>query len=167
VLAPDGTLEHVGGGADAWLDELGASHESALPTVVHAVVDCARSGGDVVATARARTTGGRWLVVRALLLGDGPEARVGVHFEAARAPDLAPFIVAACGLTERERVVTELIARGHATNEIARRLGITPLTVQDHVKSIFEKSGASSRGELVAQLFVDHTVRRPPAIWDG
>ena len=62
----------------------------------------------------------------------------------------------AYGLTERERLVTEHVAQGLSTAAIAGRLHLSPFTVQDHLKAVFDKLGVSSRGELVATLFVDH-----------
>jgi DNA-binding CsgD family transcriptional regulator len=69
-------------------------------------------------------------------------------------PELAPVIASALGLTPRERAVTELVAKGLSTGEIARRLLLAPYTVQDHLKSIFAKTGAGTRGELVARLYL-------------
>ena len=66
----------------------------------------------------------------------------------------------AYGFTERERLVTELVAQGYSTREIAGRLHLSAYTVQDHLKTIFEKSGTSSRGDLVARLFFDHYAPR-------
>ena len=80
--------------------------------------------------------------------------------EAARAPELAPLIADAYGFTQRERRLTELVAQGFSTSEIAERLHISAYTVQDHLKSIFEKSGTSSRGDLVARLFFEHYAPR-------
>ena len=121
--------------------------------------------GDRVARARVRTAAGRWVVVRGSLLGDRDDsvgARVAILLEEARPPELAPLIADAYGFTERERLVTELVAQGYSTREIAGRLHLSAYTVQDHLKSIFEKSGTSSRGDLVASLFFDHYA---PRLW--
>ena len=47
-------------------------------------------------------------------------------------------------------------AAGVATAEIAARLHLSRHTVHDYIKTVFEKVGVSSRGELVATLFADH-----------
>ena len=48
------------------------------------------------------------------------------------------------------------IARGASTAEIAAELFLSTHTVRDYVKTVFEKLGVSSRGELVARLFAEH-----------
>jgi DNA-binding NarL/FixJ family response regulator len=75
--------------------------------------------------------------------------------EAARPAELAEVITDAYGFTARERAITTLVARGLSTTEIAGRLHVSPYTVQDHLKAIFDKSGTSSRGQLVWRLFLD------------
>lgn len=55
-------------------------------------------------------------------------------------------------LTGREREVAELI-RSHASNrEIAHELFLSLKTVETHIRNIFNKLGASSRGEVARQL---------------
>jgi DNA-binding CsgD family transcriptional regulator len=49
--------------------------------------------------------------------------------------------------------VTRLVARGLPTDAIAARLHLSPWTVQDHLKAIFEKVGVATRGELVARVY--------------
>jgi DNA-binding CsgD family transcriptional regulator len=83
-----------------------------------------------------------------------------VLVEAARPAELAPLIADAYGLTDRERRVIELVAQGYPTNAIGERLHLSAYTVQDHLKSIFDKTGSSTRGELVARLFFDHYAPR-------
>ena len=48
------------------------------------------------------------------------------------------------------------MARGLGTADIADELYLSPHTVRDHIKTIFEKVGVTSRGELVATLFAEH-----------
>jgi DNA-binding CsgD family transcriptional regulator len=167
VLTPGDDVTMTNGAAEAWLDELGADGRHGptrrLPVAVRAVANQARATGDAdpgLARARLRGRTGRWILVRGSLLGDSPQSPVAIMIEAARAPELAPLIADAYGFTERERLLTELVARGLPTTEIAQRLHLSAYTVQDHLKSIFDKTGASSRGDLVARIFFEHYAPR-------
>lgn len=52
-------------------------------------------------------------------------------------------------LTPREIELLELFSRGHSYKLASRALGISPLTVGNHVKSIYRKLQVHSRGEAV------------------
>ena len=49
------------------------------------------------------------------------------------------------GLSERECEVLALLARGMATKQMARQLGISPKTCDHHVQSVYAKAGVSTR----------------------
>jgi HD-GYP domain-containing protein (c-di-GMP phosphodiesterase class II) len=49
------------------------------------------------------------------------------------------------GLSERECQVLGLLARGLATKQVARRLGISPKTCDHHIQSLYGKVGVSTR----------------------
>ena len=55
-------------------------------------------------------------------------------------------------LTGREGEVAALVAAGLANNQIAARLGITTLTVKDHVHRILEKTGLRSRAAIASAV---------------
>jgi len=57
----------------------------------------------------------------------------------------------ACGLTGRERELLHRLARGADTRHLAREMRLSPHTVQDHLKSVFAKTGCGSRGVLLAR----------------
>jgi DNA-binding NarL/FixJ family response regulator len=57
-------------------------------------------------------------------------------------------------LSEREREVARLIARGHAGPEIARRQGITKSSVDTYRARLFRKLGVDSRAHLLEQAHV-------------
>lgn len=67
---------------------------------------------------------------------------------------------AEAGPTLREREILRLINDGLANKDIARRLGISPGTVKNHVHRILEKLQAQRRGEAAARL------RREQAGWE-
>ncbi len=52
------------------------------------------------------------------------------------------------GLTQREREVAALIARGRSNREIADALVVVPRTVETHVSSILSKLGFTSRAQI-------------------
>jgi DNA-binding NarL/FixJ family response regulator len=58
----------------------------------------------------------------------------------------------AYGLTAREQTITALVCQGLPTRQIASQLHLTTDTVQDHLKSVFDRTGVRSRGELVATI---------------
>ncbi len=54
------------------------------------------------------------------------------------------------GLSEREREVLNLLAAGHGTHDIARRLHLSPKTVRNHVSSILAKLHVPDRAQAIA-----------------
>jgi len=66
-------------------------------------------------------------------------------FAATDAPSIDPELDQ---LTQREREVLRLIARGYAYKEIARELFISVKTVETHVSSVLRKLQLSNRHEL-------------------
>jgi DNA-binding NarL/FixJ family response regulator len=53
------------------------------------------------------------------------------------------------GLTEREREILVLIARGRSNGEISGELEVSPSTVKNHVTSLFAKLGVRDRAQAV------------------
>ncbi|MFI2735189.1 response regulator transcription factor [Streptomyces sp. NPDC018711] len=66
---------------------------------------------------------------------------------------ITPSFCAWYGLTPREREIVGELRDGSPAKRIARRLGVSPYTVNDHLKAVFRKTGAESRDELVAALY--------------
>ncbi|QIN77714.1 response regulator [Rubrobacter marinus] len=54
-------------------------------------------------------------------------------------------------LTAREREVLDLIARGRANAEIARKLFLSPKTVRNHISSIFAKLQVADRAQAIVR----------------
>ena len=142
--------------ATRWLAELGQGDATELPLSVVALASGAASARGTVRS-RSRLPSGGWVTMTAWSLGGG---RVALSLESSAPHDLTALALEAYSLSAREREVVQLVLLGCSTADIARRLFVSPYTVQDHLKSIFEKTGVRSRRELAADLFFRHYLPR-------
>ncbi|WP_308169871.1 helix-turn-helix transcriptional regulator [Acrocarpospora catenulata] len=151
-------------GEDSWtilLSEHPASHGPEayrLQGLVSQAQAVAR-GHDEAGSAwlRCRDRSGRWVVLHASCMDErDPGSPVAIVIKPAQGTEIVPIIVEAYALTAREREVLRALVRGLSTSDIAAELFLSSHTVRDYIKSVFEKAGVSSRGELTAKLFAEH-----------
>ncbi|HZQ83697.1 MAG TPA: response regulator transcription factor [Acidimicrobiales bacterium] len=146
------------GGGRAVIEAVSRSH----PQVRFLALSVSDAAEDVISVIRA---GARGYVTKTI---SGPELADAIgrvaEGDAVFSPRLAGFVLDAFGtshtpgaahpdpeldqLTNREREVLRLIARGYAYKEIARRLEISIKTVETHVSAVLRKLQLSSRYEL-------------------
>lgn len=159
LLADDLTLVAGTAAADDLLARVAPDNATTLPlpaaayAAAAALVQVERGTAppEVVPTGRIRTRDGHWLTVHASRLLAG-EPHIALVIEAARPRPATPALLAAHGLTPREAEVARLVLRGESTRAISDTLHISTHTVQDHLKSVFDKVGVRSRRELVGVL---------------
>ncbi len=158
ATAPDVVLLDVhlpgGGGVEVLRQVL-----PALPDVRFLAVSVSDAADDVIGTIRA---GARGYVTKTISGDDLADAVTRVAAgDAVFSPRLAGFVLDAFAatdapaidpeldaLTNREREVLRLIARGYAYKEIAKELFISVKTVETHVSSVLRKLQLSNRHEL-------------------
>jgi DNA-binding CsgD family transcriptional regulator len=135
-----------------WMD----AGPGSLPAAIYAAAaqaaqpDSSRS--ETAAVTRLRTRGGDWLAVHVSRLGGPTGRRTAVVVESARPMQIASLYLDAHGLTPAQMRVTSLVLQGRSTKEIVKQLHISAYTVQEHLRSVFDKFGVGSRRELVAAL---------------
>ena len=120
-----------------------------LPGAVHVAIARARHAGGP-ARGQMLTAAG-WLLLDATPL-EGDAGHVAVVVQRAPSSSLVDVRLLAHGLSRREREVALRVLRGQTTAQMAAELFVSPWTVQDHLKAIFEKTGVRSRRALVAAL---------------
>lgn len=157
--------------AERWLRDLedlgpGWREWDNLPRALHTVFLLLRRAlsperdwhQESVPTLRARARSGRWLTLYGSLTEATPERRTEtvIIIEPTKPEELLPFSMTAYGLSPREEELVKLVVRGLSTTRISRTLFISEYTVQNHLRSVFEKVGVRTRGELVKRLFFDN-----------
>jgi DNA-binding CsgD family transcriptional regulator len=106
------------------------------------------------AQARVHLGGGTWLTLRAdRVAGDEPAGNrdIVVTMEASSPTERRGVFSRAHGLSGREDQLLTHLAEGADTHTVAGLMSISEHTVQDHLKSVFAKTAASSRRELLAR----------------
>jgi len=66
-------------------------------------------------------------------------------------------------LSPRELHVVKAVVEGLSNDEIATRLGISPKTVESHLRRLFERHGLASRTELATRALRDGWLEVPPS----
>ena len=169
VFDRDGNPESLSPGVERWISQMVEIPPPATPAeskIVQAVAAMARTadpGQDplqVGARSRVRTRSGSWLLLYGTRLAGGAGDRTAVIIQPATPAAVAPLVTLAYGLSERKSEVTRLCMQGVSTRQMTHVLALSPHTVQDHLKSIFAKTGVRSRSELVGQIFLGHYVPR-------
>lgn len=167
VVGDDAVPRKVTAGADDLLREMTEeSGRSPAESIIQGLVSATRrfaSGeSSTLPSARLRCPSGRWLVAHGAPLSsvDAATTDVAIVIDEARPPEIISILGSSFGLTAREREVTELVLGGTDTKGIAEQLSMSAYTVQDHLKSVFDKAGVRSRRELMARVFFDQYAPR-------
>jgi DNA-binding CsgD family transcriptional regulator len=157
VVVLDSNLQLVSWTASArgWIDALPSARLFAqfgmLPSVMYPAATLARARGSAAgARALLRAVDGRWVMIEAAPLEREGGAQIVVTLRSATPGETSDLLCRAYGLTRREREVVDAVLAGLDTRAVTERLFISRHTVQDHLKSVFEKVGVHSRRELLA-----------------
>jgi DNA-binding CsgD family transcriptional regulator len=124
-----------------------------VPFAVRTLAASARRSGKAEALNLPTPSG--WVSLYASLPVGRSAGRVAIVLQRARTDRALQLSLETAGLTRREREVATLVIRGLSTTAISQRLFLSPWTVQDHLKAIFDKTSTRSRRELRALAFVE------------
>ncbi|MER6779552.1 MULTISPECIES: helix-turn-helix transcriptional regulator [unclassified Streptomyces] len=162
TVGSDHSIRAVSPQARDWLDRLSSPTGHVFPEWVPDAFLIALS---LAARSHARDAGawlplvcappvvcGRWMTLQGQPLDADATGDVALIVQGAAGDLVMPSFCAWYGVTPRERATLCELRAGAAVKQIARRLDLSPYTVNDHLKALFRKTGADGRDELIAAL---------------
>jgi DNA-binding CsgD family transcriptional regulator len=127
---------------------------AAAYNVAAQLLACEEGVDDNPPSARVHLGDGRWVTLRAARMeGAGPveATTIAVSIEPTGPTERTTLFSRVAGLTDRESELLQHLVGGADTRALAQRLYVSENTVQDHLKSIFARTGANNRRVLVAR----------------
>jgi DNA-binding CsgD family transcriptional regulator len=124
-----------------------------LPVVLEQTVrelTAAWSGDALKARSAARAAS--FLVVRTQPMSGPAGLFIGVRIDRFQPPNSLTGAASRFHISPREVQVLALLLDGKHLDQIAEQLHITSSTVQDHIKSMLDKTGSGNRSELIARV---------------
>jgi DNA-binding CsgD family transcriptional regulator len=160
LLSPEMTIRAQTPGTHEYLRRLlpTTPERSPIPAAAYNVAAqliAAEAGvDDHPPSARVHLAEGLWITLRAARIGTDTPIRgsdIAVTIEYATPAERLDVFGRAFALSARERELLTVLADGVDTREAGSRLFLSRHTVQDHLKSVFDKTGTRSRRELLAR----------------
>lgn len=133
------------------------SHQPPIPAAAYNVAAqllAIDSGVDAnLPLTRLHLRDGQWITVRAAHVAppSGAELDIAVTIEETAAHERAVIFGLAFGLSPRENELLRRLCSGADTRELAHQMAVTEHTIQDHLKSMFDKTATRSRSSLISR----------------
>jgi DNA-binding CsgD family transcriptional regulator len=105
--------------------------------------------------ARVHLGSGHWLTLRAARMDSAQpvsDRDIAISIETTAPGGRVSLFARACGLSSREAELLDHVVTGAGTRDIAQVMFLSEHTVQDHLKSIFAKTGTRTRRALHARV---------------
>lgn len=152
LIEPDDRIQPLTPASERWLDLLADPHGPSLSSAILAARAALRSNRNSSASRLiAPTIAGPARIEASHANVNGGVAVVITPAGFTEPPALPPE----WQLTSRERDVAIQLIQGNETIEIARKLFLSPATVNWHLSNVYEKLSVDGRSGLVARFFKD------------
>ncbi|MFI7134371.1 helix-turn-helix transcriptional regulator [Nonomuraea sp. NPDC050153] len=162
TISPDHTVRSISPQARAWVRQMWPAAGSGVPDWIanafwvglslHVRAHTRDPGAWTPLVCAPAANFGRWVLIHGQPLDENGDSDVAILIQAAGGELLLPSFCDWYGITAGERRVIEYLYSGASAKQIARALDLSAYTINDHLKSVYRKTQAQSRDELIAAI---------------